>query len=239
MGRCHVRFQLGTHNTLDGAARPSMFADLILFTEAAVTLADRARFARRGFALVVCRQQRDLAIAYRRSLFKRAGDIHYAHLVDGWKEVTPPRGTAWLPLVHRPSRDLLAAVWAHRINAAFPPYVRGEPVFRRAAWHRHTDHDVDLIDRLSTSGYVVPAGGDVNTPPDVRGYPGSLERGTGFDRLALSPPNKHHRTSADAGETFSVLREQTRWTLGPAEYLSNAGSDHPRLRATVTRTTTR
>lgn len=224
-----MKFTLGTHNTLDGAARPTMFADVVLFTEAAVTLRDRARFLRSGYALVVCRQQRDLAIAYRRALFERAGDIHYAQVVEGVPGVTPNRGTAWLPLDHRATGDRFAVVWEHRINAAFPPYERGEPEFRRAAWKAHTDHTLDLVDRLTTSGWIVPMGGDVNTPPNVRGYWPHPERGRALDRLAVAV-NGHKNFRPDP---------VARWVIGDAQYLSNAGSDHPRLRATITRTSTR
>lgn len=220
-----MRFTLGTHNTHDGAAAPSMFADVVLFTEAAITHRDRARFIASGYSLVVCRDQRDLAIGYRRSVFERAGQLHYGQVVEGVPGVTPNRGTAWLPLDHRSTGDRFAFVFEHRINAAFPPYVRGEAKFRRAKWKEHTDHTLDLMDRLATSGYIVPAGGDVNTPQGVRGYWPHPERGHLFDRLALTQP------------TGPELPH--RWFIGDGEYLSPAGSDHPRLRATITRTSTR
>lgn len=221
-----MRFTLGTHNTLDGEGRESMFADLLFFTEAALTPRDHARFIARGFGLLECPEQRDLAIAYRRSLFRRRDRIHYHRVVDGVAGVTPNRGTAWLTLEHRATATAIAAVWEHRINAAFPPYVRGEPVFRRKAWHDHTDHTLDLIDRLVTSRYLVLAGGDVNTPDGVRGYWPALERGFHFDRLAL-------RVEPDGNP------HELPWSLGPTEYLSNLGSDHPRLRVQVIRTPTR
>jgi hypothetical protein len=216
-------FLLGTHNTLDAAARPTMFADLLLFTEAVITAADRERFRRAGFALLVVRQQPDLAIAYRRSLFARAGAIGYHHVVDGDPLVTPNRGTAWLPLTYRPTRDPFTAMWAHRINAAFPPYVRGEPEFRRRMWREHTAFDLDLIARRRRVS-TVAAGGDANTPEGVDAYPGSAERGHRFDRLALEP---HH------------VHDAPRWQIGDAQYMTAIGSDHPRLRARVTRTSTR
>lgn len=203
-----------------------MFADLILFTEATVTLRDRVRFRAGGYSLLVCKAQPDLAIAYRRALFRKASGIHYHRVVDGVPGVTPNRGTAWIPLVHKPTRTPVAAVWEHRINAAFPPYVRGEPKFRRRAWNEHTDWTLDLMDRLTTSAYLVLAGGDVNTPDSVRGYWPALERGFHFDRLAL-------RVERDDNP------HELPWSLGPSDYLSNAGSDHPRLRAKVTRTPTR
>lgn len=212
-----MRFTLGTHNTLDGRARPTTFADLILFTEANVTGLDRLRFRAAGYGLLVCREQPDLAVGWRRDLFKREGEISYHRIVTGVPEVTPNRGTAWLPLVHRPTLVPVAAVWEHRINAAFPPYVRGEGTFRRRAWRDHTNYTLDLIDRLAGSRYLCLAGGDVNTPERVPGYWPNVERGERLDRLALG------------------LDDVEAWQLGDAQYLSTAGSDHPRLVVEVVR----
>lgn len=231
-------FTIGTHNLHDEAGVPTRFADLVLFTEAIphtieqvarpdaappLTPVDQLRRSTAiaatrlaGYGVVVVHPQPDLVLMYRRRLFKRRGPCHYHRVVDGVPHVTPNRGTAWQLLEHRGTGILVAAVWEHRINAAFEPFVRGEPQFRRLSWQQHTDHTNDLIARLRDSGYLVLSGGDVNTPRGVDGYMLGSERGEGFDRLALAAPKPRE------------------WRLSAPEYLSRKGSDHPRLRATVT-----
>lgn len=210
---------LGTHNLHDEAGTVTLFADALLFTEA-IPRRIRARVARlaaraRGRVVVVCRAQPDLVVVLRRRQVKVTGRT-YSGVVHGWAGVTPHRGTfvvltRWRGRRNRGRRPR-AYVIEHRINAAFPPYVRGEEEFRRHAWHQHTAVTVDIIRRLIDSGYDVDAGGDLNTPEDVDGYPGLRgveEAGQHFDRLA----------STDQVVDVRVL--------------SRAGSDHPRLLATI------
>jgi hypothetical protein len=103
---------------------------------------------------------------------------------------------------------MVALVDEHRINAAFPPYIRGEGRFRRIKWELHTRRTLRIIRRLKRKGYTVYAGGDLNTPEGVSGYRGVLhETGKHFDRLGSTKPFKR--------------------TL----VLSKLGSDHFRLRA--------
>ena len=64
-----------------------------------------------------------------------------------------------------------------------------------------------IIARQKRKGRRVLAGGDVNTPNGVKGYPGLHEVGHHFDRLASTQP------------------------LKSPELMSRMGSDHPRLRA--------
>lgn len=208
-----LEFTLGTHNLHDDAGRPSMFADLGLFTEAIPhSVRDRLHLSHR---IVVCQQQRDLVVAVRRSLME-VTSTSYACFVEGREGVTPHRGTFTVWGRFRDSDQLVAVNCEHRINAAFRPWIRGERTFRQAAWRRHTSGTLDLLERQADSGYLVLAGGDVNTPAGIDGYSmsGVVERGARLDRLAVLP----HR---------QPLR------VGPAKYLSRKGSDHPRLRVTV------
>lgn len=224
-----MRFTLGTHNLHDEAGQPTRFADLILFTEAiphtvddalsrptpsqrARALVARTKLRATGYAVVVVRHQPDLIIAWRRRVFRRMGPLSYERVVDGVPHVTPNRGTAWLPLQHRATGRRIAAVWEHRINAAFPPFVRGEPKFRADMWRAHTAHSTNLVETLHAAGWLVVAGGDENTPEHIHAYPTMREVGHSFDRLALRGPRAH---------------------IGQPFYLSRKGSDHPRLRASV------
>lgn len=199
---------IGTHNLHDQAGRPSPFADIVLFTEADPTRLRRTFTALRGWTVVVCRQQPDLAVAHRRRLFKLEG-IRYRRAHEGAAKVTPHRGT-WVLDGILAGRDATLIV-EHRINAAFPPYRRGEAAFRTRCWQTHTEMTLDLINEARAAGQLVIAGGDLNTPRGVSGYRGVLDEvGRGFDRLG-------------------VTAKGTR--LHSVAYLGNAGSDHPRLRA--------
>lgn len=222
---------LGTHNLHDEAGRVTLFADAILFTEAIPTrvrdkvraASSRARARASGRRVVVCRQQRDLVVVLRRRLWKVTGVTYTPVIGRGEKYepqagVTPHRGTFVVLTTWRGKRNKgrrpRAFVVEHRINAAFPPYIRGEAQFRRDAWHAHAAATRELIRRLLDSGYEVDAGGDVNTPEDVDAYAGLArlypEVGQHFDRLVSSDH------------------------LDMVAQLSREGSDHPRLRARVT-----
>lgn len=193
---------IGTHNLLDGRAPATDFADIIFFTEATARV---QRDLVGTHDIYACEQQRDLVIAVR-AAYEWSFEEHYAKALFGAKKVSPHRGTYWLT----DDDNMNAFLAEHRINAAFPPYKRGEALFRKLAWWSHTRLTLKIIRRLKKKGYTIYAGGDLNTPVGVSGYKGVLnEVGRKYDRL---------------GST----RELT-----DAKRLSRLGSDHFRLRATV------
>lgn len=198
------RLTLGTHNLLDGAAPATAFAQLLFFTEAGG--ADYSRLTQAGgYEIHVCEEQPDLVVAVDRTL-ELDLEPHYKRAHWGARKVTPNRGTFWLT----DDVAMVALVDEHRINAAFPPYVRGEGLFRRLAWEIHTHMTLRIIKRLIKQGYIVYAGGDLNTPADVAGYKKVLvEVGDGFDRLGSTEP---FRRSLE---------------------LSKFGSDHHRLKGWI------
>lgn len=201
-------FSVGCHNLHDDTGTPTFFADLLLFTEAIPSLiADKLP---RHYRMSVCKQQRDLVVAYNKELFRFLSS-EYIPIHDGVPEVTPHRGIYVAYLEHLPTGRLVAVVLEHRINAAFFPFIRGEARFRRANWRKHTSHALELIRDLKKLGVIVVAGGDVNTPRGRRGYRRVLrEVGKHFDRLA-----SNHK-------------------LRNVAVLSRMGSDHPRLYAELT-----
>jgi hypothetical protein len=192
---------IATHNLLDGKAPATGFANIIFFTEAG----GANRSALTEWRTYTCERQQDLVIAVDRELGWSLRE-HYKRAHWGVRKVTPHRGTYWL------TNDIVkvALLVEHRINAGFPPYKRGEALFRKTMWAMHTAMTLKIIRRLKKQGYTVYAGGDLNTPVGVSGYKGVLnEVGRKYDRL---------------GST----RELT-----DARRLSPLGSDHFRLRATV------
>lgn len=197
---------LATHNLHDETGHPTPFADVILFTEA-IHSEVRDELAT-THNVYVCWQQRDLIIAISKRLKQTGVKRHYRLVHTGVAKVTPHRGEYWLTLVLE-GHDTGIQV-GHWINAAHPPYRRGEATFRRLMWRRHQRIALRIIRRHKRKGRIVLAGGDLNTPRGVKGYNGELhEVGDHFDRLASSRP------------------------LRDLETLSRMGSDHPRLRATV------
>jgi len=204
-----MRLTVGTHNLLDGAGTATGFADLILFTEAPSIAEVRADLGP-GYIVKRCRWQRDLVIAWRRNLPIEFLGQRYrlAHL--GLALVSPHRGTWTVKLLIDGARVKVPI--GHRVNAAFPPFKRGEALLRPRWWQRHADIDDLLIGRAIDAGWEIVAGGDMNTPPDRLAYSADLglaEHMRGLDRLAT---------------TGRVER---------FERLGNAGSDHPRLRIDV------
>jgi hypothetical protein len=196
----------GTHNTLDGAGRETPFADVIIFTEA------MGRQVRAGLERThrvwVCKQQKDLVLAVHQRLNPRMVGQEYRKVHGGRVLVTPKRGS-W-----RTDLDLLevpvSGVWDHRINAAWPPFIRGEEDFRPRMWKKHDGVTNAMIRDAKHWAHVVLAGGDPNTPKRVDAYDSlRYEVGEGKDRLASN-------------------RELT-----DVQELSKAGSDHHRLRASV------
>lgn len=194
---------LGTHNLLDGKAPATAFADILFFTEA-INQAFGDLKVGRGYHIHTCKQQRDLVIAVDRRLEWNHLEPHYKRALLGVRRVSPNRGTFWLT----DDVAMVALIVEHRINAAFPPFKRGEKLFRKLAWWSHTRMTVRIIKRLKKQGYTIYAGGDLNTPSNVAGYKRKLiEVGDGLDRLGST-------------EQLSSVR-----------HLSRLGSDHPRLRA--------
>lgn len=213
---------IGTHNLHDETGVPTFFADAIGYTEAipaTIRARRRARWAKArallaGYIIVVCSHQRDLVMAFKRRHYKvTARRYHPVH--GGVAKVTPHRGTFAVETVRRrgrlrrPMGRREVFLLAHRINAAFPPFKRGEADFRRDRWTEHAHVDADLVDRYRRAGWVVHLLGDLNTPPGVKGTSLPHEVGHGYDRLASTQP------------------------LRGVQYLSRMGSDHPRLRATI------
>ena len=193
---------IGCHNLLDGAAPATDFADILFFTESVPRAV--AKLAP-TYRIYQCGRQKDLAIAVRKGLLPDLKE-HYAQALFGAKKVSPHRGTYWLT----DDAEKVALIVEHRINAAFPPFKRGEELFRRLGWWSHTRLTLKIIRRLKKKGYTIYAGGDLNTPVGISGYKGVLnEVGRKYDRL---------------GST----RELT-----DAKRLSRLGSDHFRLQATV------
>lgn len=171
---------LGTHNTLDGAAPGTDFAQVILFTEAIPTkLRNELEDTHRLYA---CHQQRDLVIAVHVDLDLENVKLHYRLVHKGVEKVTPHRGIFWITATLNGER--VALMVEHRINAAFPPYKRGEAKYRRRKWRKHTRIALRIIRRLKRRGFEVYAGGDLNTIRGVLGYRGVLnEYGRSLDRL--------------------------------------------------------
>lgn len=195
-----------THNLHDQTGTPSAPAEIMLFTEA---IPERVRAALEplGYVVAPCRQQRDLVIAWKRGTFTpRRKRYRLAH--PGIAKVTPHRGTYWI--VGRLHGKRAVLLVEHRINAAFPPYRRGEATFRRLSWSWHTRLTLRQIRRFRRQGLLVIAGGDLNTSHGVSGYRGELhEAGAHFDRLGSTQP------------------------IRAVELLSRMGSDHPRLKAEI------
>lgn len=214
-----LRFSVGTANLWDDRGRVTLFAALIVFTEAVpLRVFDKVRAAASrtqarlsGYGVAVCKRQRDLVVVWRRSEFKRdpRREKHYRKYVDGRAKVTPNRGTFSVPLIHRATGRTVWVNAEHRINAAFPPFVRGEAEFRKRAWKVHTIGTLRTMQRQQTAGHLVIAAGDTNTPHGEVAYPGFHESGEHFDRIG------------------STAR------LSEAEVLSRAGSDHHRRRAVL------
>lgn len=210
---------IGTHNTHDEAGRVTLFADAVGYCEAigrtvrqrVAARASRVRARLGGYRVRVCRSQRDLVFVCRRRVW-RITRVRYVPVHGGRAEVTPHRGTFVIEAVRRATGKPEVFLLGHRINAAWPPYVRGEAVFRADKWHAHDATDARLARQYRERGFEVHALGDANTPPDEVAYRAlPWEIGHGFDRIA---------------STIDLV---------DVEYLGRAGSDHPRLRAALAR----
>lgn len=214
---------IGTHNLEDEQGIPTFFADVVFFTEAVprrirdrlAGLLGRARARHRarlsGIRIIRATGNRSLAIAFPTSWLELVSkEYHRAH--GGRAGVTPGRGTFVAKCRTRDTDRKVALIDEHRINAAFPPFVRGEALFRAGCWEKHTELTLRLADQLELEGYLVLIGGDPNTPRDVPAYQGELrEAGAGKDRLGCT------KTARLTGAT----------------HYSGKGSDHRRFLATV------
>ena len=200
---------IGTHNTLDGAADESGFADIVIFTEA---MPAQVRSAlHKTHKVWVCKDQKDLVLAVHKRLEPKMVRQEYRKAHGGIPLVTPKRGT-WkteLLLLGVP----VDGVWDHRINAAFPPFIRGEKFLRPRFWKKHTRITKDLIreSKDKRDGRAILYGGDPNTPKHIAALGNVLqyEEGTGKDRLG-------------SNRKIEKFKE-----------LSKDGSDHHRLRGYV------
>lgn len=194
---------LGTHNLLDGAAPATVFAKVLFYTEAGG--ADRRQLNEAGYEVHTCQQQRDLVIAVSPELGWNDLEGHYQQALFGVKKVSPNRGTFWL------TDDVakVALIVEHRINAAFPPFKRGEKLFRKLAWWSHTRMTLGIIKRLKKQGYTIYAGGDLNTPEGVSGYKGKLhEVGRRYDRLGSTEKLNNARRTPRLGSDHFGLRAE-------------------------------
>lgn len=221
----------GVHNHHDEEGIPTFFADVVGFTEAITSnvkeVARRQKKAVRnarlaGYRVITCQSQRDLVMAFRRRHYKLRGQ-EYILVHGGRAEVSPHRGEWAVTLqervgvLRRPTGDMVTFVWGHRVNAAFPPFIRGEKIWRARNWQEHDTVSNRMIEKYLAKGHRVRAGGDPNTPKSkiagqwVDAYE-ALEHEVGrghFDRLA----------SSDEIVDFDVL--------------SKKKSDHHRMRATA------
>lgn len=205
-----MRLTVGTHNLHDETGTPTGFADVILFTEAIPARVVEAL----GVSYVVksCRWQRDLVIAWRRSLGVEFLGHRYRLVHIGIPLVTPHRGT-WTVKLRIKGKRIKVPI-EHRINAAFPPFKRGEAILRPRWWGKHAAITERIVERAIAGGWEVIAGGDLNTPPHVLGYPADLnlsEQRKGLDRIATTG----------------------RIPAGAVQVLGRVGSDHPRLKVEV------
>lgn len=212
---------IGTHNLWDERGIPTFFADAIGYTEAipsTIRARKRARWAKAkgrlsGYTIRVCSHQRDLVMALRRRHYKVLG-TSYVRVHGGRAKVTPHRGTFVVRtrrrkgVLRRPKGRREVFLLTHRINAAFPPYKRGEALFRRNRWTEHEQTDAELVEHYRAMGAVVHLLGDLNTPHGVDGTTLPYEVGHRYDRIASTR------------RLYAVVR------------MSRAGSDHYRWRAT-------
>ena len=200
---------LGTHNTLDGRAPGTAFADVIVFTEA-IGHKLRKQLAK-THEVFQCERQKDLCIAIVRRIASRIENLkeHFRLIHPGIAKVTPHRGIYWLTFILDGVKHVIFC--EHRINAAFAPWKRGEKFFRSQAWKSHTRTITRKIKRWIKKGYAILGGGDTNTRRQDDAYPvKGYERGRVLDRLFAHG-----------------------YRLGPTRVMSKMGSDHHRVRVSV------
>lgn len=176
---------VGTHNlnVHDGKADAHPFADVLLFTE--TTKAEVAHDLPEDYVVDVCKRNRSLTVAWQEDVFRRTGHVYKA-AHPGLAKVTPARGTyAVLGIDEAGRKTALIVEW--RINAARPPYKRGEPLLRKILHAIHSGVTKRLVLRLRRQGHAIYVAGDANLPKHERAYPylpsevGQV--GRGLDRI--------------------------------------------------------
>ena len=138
--------RVGTHN-LDvhtGKAEAEPFAEWLLFTEAKPGEVRRDLPA--DYVVDECRRNRSLVVAWHEGSFIKDSDI-YVPAHPGLRKVTPARGT-YAVLGRDAVRVKTALVVEWRINAARPPYRRGEATLRRMLHSIHSANTERLVRRL-------------------------------------------------------------------------------------------
>lgn len=159
--------RFGTHNLLDGKGRATEFADIMFFTEAP-SVAEVSQELGHGWIVRKCSSQKDLVVAYRRDAGIKLRRAHYVPAHPGRSLVTPARGT-WKLEFEIVGVDV-DVVFDHRINAAFPPFIRGEKIFRIAMWKLHTGISKAMARRSKKKGRIVVGVGDPNVVADHQAW---------------------------------------------------------------------
>lgn len=201
---------IGTHNLHDTTGTATPFASVIGFTEA-IPSRVKEQLDHLGYEFVSPKRQPDLVIAYDPDVVKLRSEPLYVRITEGIKRVTPNRGIFKVAFELVETGSPVDVYLEHRINAAFPPFIRGEAKFRQRQWRKQTKRALRMIRKSIKRGRLVIAFGDLNTPHGITGYQGVLkEFGGHFDRIGV------HGFAA--------------WGV---ELLSKVGSDHNRLRITA------
>lgn len=205
---------VGTHNLHDHTGDATGFAKVICFTEAIPDLVmDQLPT---HYVTAVARWQKDLIIAWDPNYFKpeldKKGRVKRFYKLNnpGVAKVTPHRGTFWIKgeMLVMGFWKKTAVICAHWINAAHPPYKRGEKWLRRRWWKKQQKFTKKLVRRLMKQGYEIVGAGDLNVAYREQAFEWMRqihEVGHGYDRI------------------FST------YELTNVRYLAKKGSDHPRL----------
>lgn len=183
--------RIGTHN-LDvhtGKAEATPFADWLLFTEA--VRGEVRKDLPADYVVDECTRNRSLVVAWHGEAFTKHRGI-YVPAHPGLRKVTPRRGTYAVLGEDRGGRKT-ALVVEHRINAARPPYRRGEASLRKMLHAIHSANTKRLVRHLVKASYVVFVGGDPNLPKWERAYPYlpvevGRNVGHGLDRIGSTKP---------------------------------------------------
>lgn len=207
---------VGTHNLHDETGTATAFAHVLMFTEAIAP--EVLKDLPEHYVVSTCKWQKDLIIAWDPTYFRPERDsqdrikARYRLNNTGIAGVSPHRGTYWIKgeILVRGKWIKTVLMVSHWVNAAFPPYIRGEGRWRRRVWRRIQKFTLKLIRRLRGQGYQIIGAGDVNTPYGKNALRDNMkinEVGHHFDRI---------------WSTFELKK---------VKYYSKKGSDHPRLYA--------
>lgn len=180
---------VGTHNlnVHDGKARATPFAEWLMWTE--VSDGDLDGMREWGYMTSRCALQRTLAVSWHADTFTKRRTL-YRPAHPGVPRVTPHRGTyAVLGVDADNYPTALVVEW--KINAARPPYRRGEALMRRGFHRLHSKVTRRLVMRLVRKGYRVYVAGDPNLPRWERAYPYlphevGANVGHGLDRIGAN-----------------------------------------------------